>query len=48
MQNGIDKTGDIIIYQTEDSLTKINVKLDNDTVWLDLYATKKKSIFAYQ
>ncbi len=28
-------TGDIIIYQTEDGLTKINVKLDNDTVWLN-------------
>ena len=31
----IENTGDIIIYQTEDGLTKINVKLDNDTVWLN-------------
>ena len=30
-----ENTGDIIIYQTEDGLTKINVKLDNDTVWLN-------------
>ena len=26
--------GDIIIYQTEDGLTKINVKVENETVWL--------------
>ena len=31
----IENTGDIIIYQTEDGLTKINVKLDNETVWLN-------------
>ena len=35
MDNIIENTGDIIIYQTEDGLTKINVKLDNDTVWLN-------------
>jgi len=28
----IENTGDIIIYQTDDGLTKINVKLDNDTI----------------
>lgn len=28
--------GDFIIYQTEDGLTKINVKVENDTVWLSL------------
>lgn len=26
--------GDIIIYQTEDGLTKIDVKFEGDTVWL--------------
>lgn len=35
MDNQTENTGDIIIYQTEDGLTKINVKLDNDTVWLN-------------
>ena len=29
-----DSNGDIIIYQTEDGLTKINVKIENETVWL--------------
>ena len=29
-------SGDFIIYQTEDGLTKINVKVENDTVWLSL------------
>ena len=29
-----DSNGDIIIYQTEDGLTKINVKIENKTVWL--------------
>ncbi len=29
-----ESNGDIIIYQTEDSLTKINVKIENETVWL--------------
>lgn len=35
MGQNIENTGDIIIYQTEDGLTKINVKLDNETVWLN-------------
>ena len=35
MDTNKQNTGDIIIYQTEDGLTKINVKLDNDTVWLN-------------
>lgn len=29
-----ESNGDIIIYQTEDGLTKINVKIENETVWL--------------
>ena len=35
MENGIQNTGDIIIYQTDDGLTKIDVKLDDETVWLN-------------
>ena len=31
-----ENTGDIIIYQTEDGLTKINVNVNGDTVWLSL------------
>ncbi len=31
----VNKGGDIIIYQTEDGLTKIDVKFDKDTVWLN-------------
>lgn len=43
--------GDIIIYQTEDGLTKINVKLDDDTVWLnqqqlsELYQSSRTNVF---
>ena len=46
----MENTGDIIIYQTEDGLTNINVKLDNDTVWLNqqqlvvLYQSSKSNI----
>ncbi len=29
--------GEIIIYQTEDGLTKINVNMQDETVWLSLY-----------
>lgn len=42
--------GDIIIYQTEDGLTKIDVKVENETVWLsqqqmsELYNTTKQNI----
>ena len=28
--------GELIIYQTEDGLTKIDVRMDDDTVWLSL------------
>lgn len=35
MDETTGNTSDIIIYQTEDGLTKINVTLDNDTVWLN-------------
>ena len=40
----IGNTGDIIIYQTEDGLTKINVKLNNETVWLN----QKQLVMLYQ
>ena len=26
--------GDVIIYQTDDGLTKIDVRVENETVWL--------------
>lgn len=29
----MDEHEDIIIYQTEDGLTKIEVSIENDTVW---------------
>lgn len=32
----MDNRGEIIIYQTEDGLTKINVNLQNESVWLSL------------
>ena len=28
--------GEIIIYQTEDGLTKLNVNMKNESVWLSL------------
>ena len=42
--------GDIIIYQTEDGLTKIDVKIENETVWLsqqqmaELFSTSRTNI----
>lgn len=30
----IDNYGEIVIYQTEDGLTKIDVNMQNETVWL--------------
>ena len=30
----MENLGEIIIYQTEDGLTKLEVKMENDTVWL--------------
>ena len=31
-----ESKGELIIYQTEDGLTKIEVRMENDTVWLSL------------
>ena len=42
--------GDIVIYQTEDGLTKIDVRFNDETVWLtqaqlcELYQTSKSNI----
>lgn len=30
----MDNHGEMLIYQTEDGLTKIDVSFENDTVWL--------------
>ena len=35
MNEELKNNGNIIIYQTEDGLTKINVKVENETVWLN-------------
>lgn len=35
MEQNIENKGDIIIYQTEDGLTKIDVKIEKETVWLN-------------
>lgn len=43
----------IVIYQTEDGLTKIEVKLENDSVWLsqqqmaDLYQTSRTNVIEH-
>lgn len=45
-----NENGDIIIYKTEGGLTKIDVKFQNETVWLsqqqmaELYDTTKQNI----
>ena len=45
--------GDIIIYQTDDGLTKIDVKVENETVWLsqqqmaELFGTSRKNIIEH-
>ena len=32
----VNNKGEIILYQTEDGQTQIDVKLENETVWLTL------------
>ena len=45
-----ENKGDIVIYKTQDGLTKINVKFEDETVWLtqaqlvELYQTSKSNI----
>lgn len=46
----MNQHGEIILYQTEDGLTKIDVRFEDETVWLtqaqlcDLYQTSKSNI----
>lgn len=46
----MNEHGEIILYQTEDGLTKIDVRFEDETVWLtqaqlcDLYQTSKSNI----
>lgn len=46
----MENLGEIIIYQTEDGLTKLEVKMENDTVWLtqaqlvELYQSSKANV----
>ena len=46
----MDDHGELIIYQTDDGLTKIKVRFEEETVWLtqaqlcDLYQTSKSNI----
>ena len=50
MKNNTNHNGDIIIYQSEDGNTRINVNLQDETVWLsqqqlvELYQTSKSNI----
>lgn len=45
-----NSNNEIIIYQTQDGKTKIDVNIDNETVWLtqaqmvDLFQTTKQNI----
>ena len=45
--------GDIIIYQTDDGLTKIDVKIQNETVWLsqqqmaELFGTSRTNVIEH-
>jgi len=48
--NGMGNKTDILIYQTEDGNTKIDVRLENETVWMtqkaiaELYQSTKQNI----
>ena len=50
MKNITNHNGDIVIYQSEDGNTRINVNLQDETVWLsqqqlvELYQTSKSNI----
>ena len=49
----MDNRGNIVIYQTKDGKTSIDVKLEDETVWLtqaqmaELFQTDRTSIFAH-
>ncbi|MEG1385596.1 MAG: cell filamentation protein Fic, partial [Oscillospiraceae bacterium] len=46
----MDNHGEMIIYQTEDGLTKIDVNMQDETVWLtqqqmaDLFRTSRTNV----
>ena len=46
----MDNRGNIVIYQTKDGKTSIDVKLEDETVWLtqaqiaELFETKRQAI----
>ena len=48
-----NKNGDIIKYQTDNGLTKIHVKVQNETVWLsqqqmaELFSTSRTNIIEH-
>lgn len=48
-----NENGDIIIYQTDDGLTKIDVKIEDETVWLsqqqmaELFITSRTNIIEH-
>ena len=48
--NDDQNKGDIVIYQTQDGLTQINVRFEDETVWLSqqqmaaLYQTSRTNI----
>ena len=48
-----DENGDIIIYQTDDGLTKIDVKVQNESVWLsqqqmaELFCTSRTNVIEH-
>lgn len=50
MKNNLENNGDVIIYQSEDGATKINVNLQDETVWLsqqqlvELYHTSRTNV----
>ena len=49
----MDNHGEMLIYQTEDGLTKIDVNMQSETVWLsldqmaDLFQRDKSTIFRH-
>ena len=34
LEEEMEEKGEIVIYQTQDGITKLDVRLDGDTVWL--------------
>jgi len=50
MSSDSEKLGEVVIYQSEDGLTHIDVKMEDETVWLtqqqlvDLYQTSKSNV----